>query len=96
MFQSSVSPTKVGLPVSGEGDWRGEAVGTLVGIGDQRAVDAMAKSVVFTDHEMLEMVIEAVSVLGGEDARVYLDFVASGHPDAEIKQRAAQALGRLK
>ena len=81
---------------SDDRDLRGRAVGALVGIGDPRAVDAMANAVEFTDHDMLEMVIEAVTAFGGEDARVYLDFVASGHPDQKIRQRATEALARVK
>ena len=76
-------------------DMRMHAVAALVEIADPRAVDFMAKSVEFTDHEMLESVIEAVAALGGEDARMYLDFVATGHPDMGIRAKAATALARL-
>ena len=57
------------------------AVSTLVELGDPAGVDALTKAASFDDHESMRVVVEAVAVLGGQDAIDYLDFVASGHPD---------------
>jgi hypothetical protein len=74
---------------------RDGAVSALVALGDRRAVDPLANSAEFGDHEQMRVVIEAISALGGEDAREYLEFVASGHPEEDLRQRAAEGLERL-
>lgn len=75
---------------------RGGAVGALVALRDPRGVDALTKRARFGDSTFLRTVIEAVSVIGGEDAVTYLEFVASGHEDEGIKKQAADALRRVK
>lgn len=75
---------------------RNRSLGTLVELGDARAVDALAKRAAFGDHELMRMVIEAVSALGGEDAREYLEFVASGHPDETLRELARDGLERVQ
>lgn len=74
---------------------RRSAVAALVALGDRRAVELLARQVRFDDHAFLPAVIDAALALGGEDARAYLDFLASGHPEEDIRTRAAQALERL-
>ncbi len=75
---------------------RQSAVGTLVALGDPRGVKPLTEFAEFSDYDNLRMVIEAVSVLGGEEAMEYLQFVATGHPDDGIKQQAADGLARLR
>ncbi|MCG8417661.1 MAG: HEAT repeat domain-containing protein [Proteobacteria bacterium] len=74
---------------------RDRSLTALVAMGDPRAVDALAKEASFDDREFLPSVIEAIIALGGSDAREYLEFVASGHPDEDIKERAREGLERL-
>ncbi len=74
---------------------RDRALGALVAYGDPRAVDALAKRAAFDDHEFMRMVIEAVTHLGGKDAREYLEFIKSGHPDDAIRAHAVDGLRRL-
>lgn len=74
---------------------RNRALTTLVALRDPRAVDALAKHAAFDDHEFMTMVIEAVTALGGHDAREYLEFIASGHPDNDLRDRAREGLERL-
>lgn len=74
---------------------RNQALTTLVALGDPRAVDALARRAPFDDHEFMRMVIEAVTALGGDDARQYLEFIASGHPDDDLRARARDGLDRL-
>lgn len=85
----------VALLGSKERDLHRDAIEALVAIGDRRAVDPIAKSGAFTDHEMIGRIIDAVAKLGGGDARDYLDFIATGHPDPDIQKRASTALERL-
>ena len=74
---------------------RDRAVDALVMLGDRRAVDRLAREARFDDHAFLRTVIEAVADLGGDDAREYLAFLASGHPEQDIRARAAAGLERL-
>jgi hypothetical protein len=72
------------------------AIGALVAIGDPRGVQPLAQLAEFADHDQMRTVIEAITAIGGKDAVEYLEFVASGHPDDEIKQRAADGLDRIR
>lgn len=85
----------IALLDSSESDVRETAVGALIAIGDQRAVGVLADKVELSDYPFLRVVIEAASALGGEEAESFLEFVATGHPDREIRERATQALERL-
>jgi len=72
------------------------AITTLVALGERSAVGPLTKLADFQDYEQLRVLIEASASLGGDDAIEFLEFVASGHPDDEIKELAADALKRLR
>jgi hypothetical protein len=72
------------------------AIGALVAVGDQRAVKPLTRLVDRRDTAHLAKVLDAIGDLGGEEATDYLEFVASGHEDADIRNLAAEALARLK
>lgn len=74
---------------------RQRAVTALAALGDARAVSVITARVRFDDTESLVVVIDTVAALGGEDARTYLEFVASGHPDDAIRDRARAGLARM-
>ena len=74
---------------------RDAAFGALVAIRSERAIDALAKQVDFRDYDQVRTTIEAVSAIGGADATEFLEFVASGHPDPGIRERASEALKRI-
>ena len=44
----------------------------------------------------MRRVIDAIGAIGGEEARAYLELVASGHDVAGIRKLAADALERLE
>lgn len=72
------------------------AIGALAAIGDERAVKPLtrvAKS--FRDTAQMAKVLDAVGTIGGQEARDYLEFVASGHDDADIRNLASEALERM-
>lgn len=75
---------------------RDRAIAALVAMGDPRAVDLLARRARFDDLELLPVIIDGVATLGGEDARQYLEFLASGHPEDEIRQRARDGLVRSR
>lgn len=80
---------------SEDAEVRHHAVTTLAALDPRRAVDAITRRVRFDDTELMTVVIDTVAGLGGEDARAYLEFVASGHPEEEIRARARAGMTRL-
>jgi hypothetical protein len=72
------------------------ALGALVEIGDQRAVKALTRETRFHDLDRMHKIIDAIASLGGGEARTYLEFVASGHEEADIRDQAKEALDRLR
>jgi hypothetical protein len=74
---------------------RHHAVTTLAALDPRRAVDAITRRVRFDDTALMTVVVDTVASLGGEDARAYLEFVASGHPEEEIRARARAGMVRL-
>lgn len=72
------------------------AITTSVALGSPAAVGPMTKMADFQDYEQIRVLIEATSVLGGNDAIEFLDFVSTGHPDDSIKKQATEALRRLR
>ncbi|MCA9673069.1 MAG: HEAT repeat domain-containing protein [Myxococcales bacterium] len=72
------------------------AIGALVSIRERRAVKPLTRLASFKDTRRLAKVIDAIGTIGGKEARQYLEFVAVGHPDADIKNLAREALVRMK
>jgi hypothetical protein len=75
---------------------RAAALRALVALGDARAVEHLAGRADFGDHQGLRTIIEAVSAIGGEEAGDFLELVATGHPDPEIRKHAAEGLERIR
>jgi hypothetical protein len=72
------------------------AIGALVAIGDRRAVKPLTRvAKTFRDTAQMAKVLDAIGTLGGQEARDYLEFVASGHDDADIRNLASEALERM-
>lgn len=80
---------------SNDSEVRGAAIATLVALGDRRAVAPLTHLAQFHDHELLRTVLEALTAIGGAEALEYLEFVASGHPDDDIKRRAQEGIARI-
>ena len=72
------------------------AIGALAAIGDRRAVKPLTRLAKFRDTARMAKVLDAIGALGGKEARQYLEFVAVGHVDADIKNLASEALQRMK
>lgn len=70
------------------------AIGALVAIGDRQAVKALTGKVDLNDTETLAKIIDGVAALGGEEADDYLEFLAQGHDDEDIRNLAREALER--
>jgi hypothetical protein len=74
---------------------RDAALGALIALGDRRAVTTLARSRSLRDRHELHKIIEAISILGGDEADAYLSFLAGSHDDEEIRGEAAAARARL-
>ncbi|MCC6746570.1 MAG: HEAT repeat domain-containing protein [Deltaproteobacteria bacterium] len=72
------------------------AIGALIAIGDRRAVPHLTRLAKFSDTAKLTKLLDGIATLGGDEAREYLEFVAVGHGDEEIRGLATEALDRLK
>lgn len=72
------------------------AIGALVAIGDRRAVPALTRLTKFGNTAKMAKLIDGIGSLGGKEAVEYLELVASGHEDADIRNMASDALERLK
>ncbi len=75
---------------------RAAALAALVEFRLPGTVPVITDALDFADYEELRVAIEALNVIGGEDAEAFLEFVASGHSDAGMRQRAKEALGRMR
>jgi hypothetical protein len=75
---------------------RDEALGALVELRDPRAVKPLIDTIEFKDLQQMAKILDAVGQIGGEEARAYLDFVASGHEVPEVRALAKAALERLE
>src|SRR5262249_37024610 len=88
-------PSLVNLLKSEDHDDRDRAIGALQSIGDTRAVRPLTEVARFRDLSDLPKILDALAAIGGDEARSYLEFVASGHESSEIRDLAKQALGHL-
>lgn len=89
-------PTLLGLLQSDDETVRDAALGSLIALRERRAVTELTRHRSLRDrHEMLK-ILEAISILGGEEAEDYLSFVAQSHDDEEIRKLATDAKSRLE
>lgn len=74
---------------------RDAALGALIRLGDRKAVSELTRTRSLRDEREMRKIIEAISILGGQEAEDYLSFVASSHDDEEIRAQAEAARARL-
>jgi hypothetical protein len=74
---------------------RDAALGALVEMRDRRAVSVLAQERSMRDRREMRKILDAIALLGGDEAADYLGFVADGHEDPEIRALAAAARQRL-
>jgi hypothetical protein len=75
---------------------RDAALGSLIALGDRRAVTELTRTRSLRDRHEMRKMIEAIAILGGQEADQYLSFVAATHDDDEIRAEAAAAHARLQ
>jgi hypothetical protein len=93
--QAQALPRLVELLQSRDELQRDGAIGALVALRDPRAVRPLTELAKFRDLDLLRRIIDAVGAIGGEEARAYLDLIASGHEVPIIRELAQKALERL-
>ncbi len=76
-------------------DVRDLVIGALRELRDPRGVKPLTEISRFGDIDALPKIFDALSEIGGPEARAYLDFVASSHPHPETKTLAKRALDKL-
>jgi HEAT repeats len=74
---------------------RGAALRVLVALRDPRAVAALARKADFADPDTMRALVEAVTAIGGSEAIEFLEMMAGGHADPDLRQRAQEGLERL-
>ena len=74
---------------------RGAALRFLVALRDPRAVEPLARRADFADPATMRQLVEAVSAIGGPDAIQFLEMVAGGHDDQDMRERAREGLERV-
>lgn len=72
------------------------AIGALANLHARRAVPSLTALSDPDDAIRTRTLIEALAVIGGDDAEVFLDYVASGHPDPAIRHQAKDALAHIR
>jgi len=74
---------------------RGAALRFLVALRDPRAVEPLARRADFADPDTMRQLVEAVTAIGGPEAVEFLEMVAGGHDDRDMRERAREGLERL-
>jgi hypothetical protein len=93
--ERAAMPQLVQMLKSEDADLRDLALGALVEIGDRSVVPAITRAAQFRDVHELPKILDAVAALGGDEAQAYLEFVATSHDQAEIRELAREAQGRF-
>ena len=89
------APTLLHLLQDDEESVRDAALGALIAMRDRRAVTELTRNRSLRDRREMRKILEAIAILGGDEAREYLSFVAETHDDEEIRRLAADAQTRL-
>lgn len=76
------------------GPWRSAAITALVALRDPRAVPALTAIADVADRTSVATIVEAVTAIGGDDARDFLEVLAS-HSDQAVADHARDGLARL-
>jgi hypothetical protein len=88
-------PTLLPLLQDSDESVRDAALGALIALREPRAVPELTRNLSLRDRHEMRKILEAIAILGGDEAREYLSFVAESHDDEEIRKLAADAQSRL-
>jgi hypothetical protein len=89
-------PTLLKLLSDPDEQTRDAALGALIAMRERRAVTELTRRSSLRDRREMRKILEAIAILGGQEAEEYLSFVAETHDDEEIRAEAAAAKARLQ
>ena len=89
-------PTLLALLTDESEPVRDSALGALLAMRERRAVAVLAASRSMRDRREMRKIVEAIALLGGDEAISYLEFVADANEDPEIQSLAKRSLERLR
>jgi len=92
---SAEAPTLLSLLNATDEPIRDAALGALILLRDQRAVTQLTRDRSFHDRREMMKILDAISLIGGDEARDYLAFVAQIHDDPEIRDLAKASSERM-
>lgn len=75
---------------------RDAALGALIALREQKAVTELTRNRSLRDRHEMRKILEAIAIIGGDEAKDYLNFVAQTHDDEEIRKLAADAKARME
>jgi hypothetical protein len=90
------APTLLALLNAPDEPIRDAALGALILLRDQRAVTQLTRDRSFHDRREMFKIMDAISLIGGDEARDYLAFVAQSHDDQEVRELARAASDRMR
>ena len=71
------------------------AVGALAELGDPRAVAPLVELAHRRGGRAVEQYARLVGDIGGDEARAWLETLAAGHPDADVRDAAEESLAAM-
>lgn len=89
-------PTLLALLTDESEPVRDSALGALLAMRERGAVPVLAASRSMRDRREMRKIVEAIALLGGDEAISYLEFVADANEDPEIQSLAKRSLERLR
>jgi HEAT repeat protein len=83
------------LLASPRSEVRDAAIGALIELRDPSAVRALIESARSDDPDAQLRIVEALGAIGGEEAAAYLEMLASGSDEPDLRRAAARARERI-
>ncbi|MGM0596178.1 MAG: HEAT repeat domain-containing protein [Myxococcota bacterium] len=77
-------------------DFQMRIAGVLGQLQDKKAIKPLSDFAMKLDERHAVVVLEIISRIGGKDARVFLHWMESGHPDPKIKKAAGRYLKKME
>ncbi|MDA3864607.1 MAG: hypothetical protein PF689_12140 [Deltaproteobacteria bacterium] len=77
-------------------DFKMRIAGVLGQLQDKKAIEPLSDFAMKLDERHAVVVMEIISRIGGKDARTFLHWMESGHPDPKIQKAAGRYLKKME